>query len=253
MPVSLKALISCFLRSYLTGAAFNTRGMQNIGLGYAIDPGLQEIYSDPVSLQKARRRHIRLYNTHPLWNPLLIGLFLALESKISRNLFPAPTMPRVKSTLVFTLSAIGDSFFSGSFLVTWSLTTILLLFLDLHTLAVLLALGVFLLIQLFKLYTFYMGATQGLIFINRLKKWNLINWGSRLKICNAFLVLAFWLVIWPFNWQLYNFIPVAAVGLVLTCLYRNIMWAREIILACIMLILLFSPDFMARLQQFINI
>ena len=241
-PVSLKTMLRCFLRSYLTSSAFNTRGMQNIGLAYAIDPGLQEIYPDHHNLQRARRRHVKLYNSHHLWNPILIALFLNLEKKISRGLFPPQAMPKVKSTLVFTLSAIGDSFFSGSLLVTWSLITILLIFLNLGAFALALGIALLVVVQIFKLITFHKGATQGLIFINQLKKWNLINWGSRLKQLNSFLIPAFWLVIWPFEWHIYNFILLAAAALILTYLYRIFVWSREILIMCILGLLFLAPQ-----------
>ncbi|RQD56905.1 MAG: 3-keto-L-gulonate transporter [Desulfonatronovibrio sp. MSAO_Bac4] len=250
-PVSLKALFKCFLRSYLTAGAFNTRGMQNIGLAYALDPGLKEIYSDAGKLQKARRRHIKLYNTHPIWNPLLIGLFLSLERKIARDLFPAPSLPKVKSTLVFTLSAIGDSFFSGSLLITWSLISILLLFSGMHHAAIGIGIVFLMGVQIFKVYTFYMGLTQGLVFINNLKKWNLINWGSRLKVFNCLLVLAFWLVIWPFNWHIYSFILISFTGLVLTYMYRNIAWTRELFLVFILSLLMFVPESLNWIRTFL--
>ncbi len=241
-PVSLKAMIRCFLRSYLTGSAFNTRGMQNIGLGYAIDPGLKEIYKDPQKLQKARRRHLKLYNTHQLWNPLLVGLFISLEKQISRGLFPPQSMSKLKSTLVFTLSAIGDSFFSGTLFITWSLMTMILLFLGLHGWAACLGIGFLLSVQIFKVVIFHKGATQGLIFINYLKKWDLINWGGRLKIFNSLLVPVFWLVIWPFNWHLLSFLLISFFGLLLAYLYRSIIWIRESLLICVLVLMFLSPQ-----------
>ncbi len=241
-PVSLKTMLICFLRSYLTGSASNTRGMQNIGLAYAIDPGLKEIYKDPLKLQKARRRHLKLFSSHRLWNPLLVGLFLSLEKQISRGLFPPKAMPKIKSTLVFTLSAIGDSFFSGSLLITWSLFTMILVFLGLYGWAIALGIVFFMGVQTFKLIIFHKGATQGLMFINYLKKWDLINWGSRLKVVNALLVPAFWLVIWPLNWHLYNFILVSIFCLLMAYFYRTFTWSREILFVSLLALLFFAPQ-----------
>ncbi len=241
-PVSTKAMIICFLRSYLIGSAFNTRGMQNIGLAYAIDPGLKEIFKDPQKLQKARRRHLKFYNTHHLWNPLLVGLFIFLERQISRGLFPPESMPKIKSTLVFTLSAIGDSFFSGTLIITWSLATAILLLSGLHGWAVMLGIVFFMGVQLFKVIIFHKVATQGLIFINYLKKWDLINWGGRLKIVNSLLVPAFWLVIWPFNWHLSSFILTAIACLILTYFYQRFIRTREFLLMTILALIFFAPQ-----------
>ncbi|MFP4236445.1 MAG: PTS system mannose/fructose/sorbose family transporter subunit IID [Desulfonatronovibrio sp.] len=240
-PVSLKTMLCCFLRTYLMGSGFNTRGMQNIGLAFAIDPALREIYPDTGKLQKARRRYIKLYNTHHLWNHLMVALFIDLEKKISQDLVPPQTISKIKSTLGFTLSAIGDSFFSGSLLITWSLLTIILLFLEMSFWALILGITLLLAIQIFKLFTFYMGATQSLSFINELKKWDLINWGSRLKILNSLLVPAFWLIIWPFNWHIYSFIWASVCGLVLAYFYRTLIWAREILLLFILILIFFVP------------
>lgn len=232
----------CFLRSYLTNSAFNTRGMQNIGLAYAIDPGLKEIYKDSLKLQKARRRHLKLFNTHHLWTPLLVGLFISLESQVSRGLFPPQSFPKIKSTLVYTLSAIGDSFFSGTLLITWSLLTMILIFLEMYVWAAALGMVFFTGIQVFKLILFHKGMTQGLIFINHLQRWNLINWGTRLKIFNSLLVPAFWLVIWPFNWHLYNFILVTLISLLLVYFYRFFPRTREVLLVCLLVLTVFAPQ-----------
>ncbi len=218
------------------GSAFNTRGLQNIGLAFALEPGLQRIYSgDFKGLQKARRRHLKLYNAHPFWNPLLVGLFLSLEGKIARQLFPASTLTNVKTTLVYTLSAIGDSFFSGSLLVSWSLATVLLLASGQTGLAIALGAGSFLALQLFKAYLFYQGYMRGLSFVDRLKRWDLINWGGRLKILNSLLVLGVWLVIWPFQWHVLNFVVVCLLALGLTWTYHRFQWSKELLLIGIFL------------------
>ena len=44
MNLTYRDLLSCFWRTYLVGAGFNTRGLQNIGLSYAMDPGLRAIH-----------------------------------------------------------------------------------------------------------------------------------------------------------------------------------------------------------------
>lgn len=34
-----RILLRVFLRTYMVGATFNTKGMQNVGLAYVMDPG----------------------------------------------------------------------------------------------------------------------------------------------------------------------------------------------------------------------
>ena len=69
--LNIRNLSQVFLRSYLIGACFNTRGLQNVGLAYAIDPGLKAIHAEPIALQQARKRSLQVFNTHPYWTCLL--------------------------------------------------------------------------------------------------------------------------------------------------------------------------------------
>ena len=195
--LKLQTLLRCFFRSYCIGANFNTRGLQNIGLSFAMDPGLQAVYPDPEALREARKRYLSLFNCHPFWTPLLVGYFLFLEVKISRKMISGDTLKNVKTTATYTLSAIGDSFFSGSLLVFWSLILSLLLLLQMRAMALAWFAVWFLLLQLFKFYIFWQGWTQGLTFFQRLKQMNLINWGQRLKYVNAVLLLAIWVLVCP--------------------------------------------------------
>ncbi len=206
--------MTCFLRTYLVGAAFNTRGMQNVGLIFAMEPGLRAIYPDPRRRQAARKRYLKHYNTHMFWTPLLVGIFLSLEDKISRGLFPSHVLDSVKNTTVYTLSAIGDSVFAGSLLVFWSLSTVTLLLGGLGPWALAWACVWFLALQIFKFSTFVVGYREGLKFLLHLKRWNLINWGARLKLLNAVLLGVLLYMCWPGKpqWQIW-YPAMAALGL----------------------------------------
>ncbi|MFV0421168.1 PTS system mannose/fructose/sorbose family transporter subunit IID [Oleidesulfovibrio sp.] len=195
MTIDARTLLRCFLRTYTVGAAFNTRGMQNIGLVHAMEPGLAVIYPDPAKRREARKRYIRHYNTHPFWTPLLVGTFLSLEMHIAAQTFPPQMLRNLKDTTTYTLSAIGDSVFGGTMLVSWSLATCCLLVSGYETAAFALGLTLFTLLQLFKFFTFIAGLREGLKVLNRLKSWNLINWGERLKAANAVLAgVLLWLL-----------------------------------------------------------
>ena len=195
--MDLKTLSKCFLRTYLMGSVFNTRGLQNVGLIYALDPALKKIYSEGKSLQRARRRHVRLYNSHPFWNPLLVGIFIYLERKTAKGLLPEEMIGKTKSTVVYTLSALGDSFFGGSLLVTWALGVMIIWYSGLGYAAAFLTIFCLIALQLFKIYTFYKGVTRGIAFLNRLKGWDLINCGIAVKMLNAALLLMFLVFLWP--------------------------------------------------------
>lgn len=201
--------MKCLLRTWLVGAGFNTRGMQNIGLAYAIDPGLVALYDDPEELRLARRRYAVHYNTHPFWTPLLVGIFLGMESKIARGLYPPDMLESVRSTTIYTLSAIGDSFFGGSVLVLWSLVTACLVVSGHGGFAVALGAAMFTALVLFKGATFLFGFREGLNVLHRLGRWNLINWGQRFKLVNAVLVVLFWALAWPGEIVWYLWLPAA--------------------------------------------
>ncbi|MCK9240293.1 PTS system mannose/fructose/sorbose family transporter subunit IID [Desulfocurvus sp.] len=217
---SARVLLRCLLRTWLVGAGFNTRGMQNIGLAYAIDPGLVQLYRDPEALRQARVRYATHYNTHPFWTPLLVGIFLGMERKIAKGLFPPEMLENVRATTVYTLSAIGDSLFGGSVLVFWSLSCACLVAAGQGSLAVALGALLFQGLVVFKALTFWMGFCEGLTFLHRLGRWNLINWSQRVKLFNAVLLVAFWALAWPADLAWFLWLPTgfafAAVGMILT-------------------------------------
>jgi len=204
----IRVLLRCLARSYLASAAINTRGLQNIGLSYAMEPGLRAIHDrDRKALAGARRRYLHHYNTHPFWTPLLMGMFLSMEIKIARKQLPPDTLESVRQTTIYTLSAIGDSVFGGGVLVLWALATACLIVTGHGWIAVLTGTGLLLGLQAFKALTFFVGLREGFRFLSRLKKLNLINWGRRIKLVNALLTVLFWYLIWPgpvrwFEWTL---------------------------------------------------
>ncbi len=199
MGMPLKTLLLCFFRTYFIGASINLRGLQNIGLSYAMDPGLKILYPDFNYLQEARKRYLSLYNTHPFWTPLLVGYFLFLESKISKGVMSPPSLEKIKTTTVYTLSAIGDSFFGGALLIFWALLCICLVLSGAYIWALLWFIVFFLLLHLFKFVTFWLGWTQGLTFLTKLQQGNLIGWVHRIKFVNMLLILCIWYTIFPWE------------------------------------------------------
>ncbi len=196
------AFVRSFVRCYLAGAGFNTRGMQNIGLAFAMQPGLSAIHADPRELRRARRRYVRHFQSHPFWMPCLVGIFLNVEMGIAQKRFPPAMLQKVKDTTAYTLSALGDSVFAGSLLIFWALATICLLLAGFTVLPFLVGLMFWLALQLFRAYTFRAGFRDGFRFLERLRQWDLINWGRRIKYGNAALLLWLWLLVWPrpFAW-----------------------------------------------------
>ena len=189
--------MSCFLRCYLVGAAFNTRGLQHVGLAYAMEPGLIRLYPDPAVRNEVFDRYLKLYNTHFFWTPLLVGLFLSLEEKIAQGLAPAEMLDNVKTTTAFTLSAIGDTFFSASVMGLWGISAACLAASGRYSLLLAAAAVLFVTAQVFKAVTFRTGYREGFQVLRRLKRWDLVNLGRRIKVANAVLLALFWILARP--------------------------------------------------------
>lgn len=189
--------MSCFLRCYLIGAAYNTRGLQHVGLAFAMEPGLMVLYPDPDKRSRVFDRYLNLYNTHFFWTPLLVGLFLSMEAKIARGVVPAEMLDNVKTTTAFTLSAIGDTFFSASILGLWGLSAACLVADGRYGLLAGLMAALFLAAQIFKALTFQAGYREGFHVLRRLKRWDLVNLGRKVKVANAALLTVFWILAHP--------------------------------------------------------
>lgn len=187
VPHSVYLLV--FLRAHFVGAAYNMRGLQNVGFMLALDPGLKAIHHTEEALRKARGRYVKYFNCHPFFTPLAAGMFLHTENEIANGRMPPETFTSIKDTTTNTLSAIGDSVIGGTVMPTWALLAALLVITGHYGLAFAFSLCALLALQAFKLATFAIGVRYGLMALFRLRKWDLINWGDKLKICNAILLL----------------------------------------------------------------
>ena len=188
-------LLRCFLRSYLVGAAYNARGLQNVGFIHAMEPGLCALHQDRAALQEARGRYLRHHNCHPFWAPLLVGMFLHTERDLAAGRSNAAAFLGVKDVTTNTLSALGDSVFGGSMLVAWALISCALLAMGQFGAAAVLCMVLFASLQIFKLGTYAAGLRYGFSILIWLRRWDLINWGDRLKLCNAMFLVLFLLLV----------------------------------------------------------
>ncbi|THB71147.1 MAG: 3-keto-L-gulonate transporter [Desulfovibrio sp.] len=236
-----KSLMLCFARTYMVAGAFNTRGMQNVGLAFIMNPGLKAMYRDSGQLSDARKRYLKHYNTHFFWTPLLVGVFLSVEDKIAKGLFSPTVLDNVKNTTAYTLSAIGDSVFGGSLLVFWSLSTACFIVSDLIGAAMVWAVLWFIALQVFKLTTFIIGFREGLKFLVRLRQWDLINWGRRLKLVNALLLVLLFSMIWPEHFSGVGLIPTAGVLALVSWAVSRALVARELVAILVLTVYLAWP------------
>ncbi len=238
----LKTLFSCFLRTYLIGSMYNTKGLQNLGLLYIMDPGLKMFYKDrPDEYFEARKRYLGHYNSHPYFLPLLVGYFLFLESKIAQGIINRDSLETIKQTSAYTLSALGDSLFEGSLIVSWAFIEILFLLYDLKIFAISFFILCFFILQLFRFIVFWEGWSKGLSFFQYLREANLIEWSNRIKILNGFFLVWIWYRICclsHYNLIIFFFVGGLALAIFSFLVYRHVV-IRELVVALLLFSLLF--------------
>lgn len=185
--------LHCLARTWLVGAAMTTRGMQHIGLLFALDPGLRALHRDPAALREARQRYLAHVNTHPFMAPLFTGILLAMEKLVAQGRMGPQGLDMLAGTTATTLSALGDSFFSGTLLVSWALASTICVMQGYVHVAAGWTLLLFALLWAFRVWTFFLGMRHGIAALQWVKQMDLINWGDRLKMGNALLLA---LVLW---------------------------------------------------------
>src|SRR5947207_11830911 len=109
--VSTPTLARVFLRSLFLQAAWNPRGMQNLGFADAITPALRELYPEPVERAKAVARHLEFFNCHPYLAAAILGGAVRLEERVANGEAPPQIVSSFKSALGPPFAALGDGFF----------------------------------------------------------------------------------------------------------------------------------------------
>jgi PTS system mannose-specific IID component len=109
--LSRAVLLRVFLRSLALQASWNPKGMQNLGLAYAVFPALEQLYPDKKALEAAVQRHLVFFNTHPYVAAAIVGGALYHEQRIARGEEPPDKVVAFKTALMGPLAALGDGFF----------------------------------------------------------------------------------------------------------------------------------------------
>lgn len=109
--VSSATLARVFFRSLFLQAAWNPRGMQNLGFADAIAPALDELYPDRATRAKAAARHLEFFNCHPYLAAAVLGGAVRLEERVANGEAPPQSVSSFKSTLGPPFAALGDGFF----------------------------------------------------------------------------------------------------------------------------------------------
>lgn len=179
------------MRSSMLNAVYNSRGLQSLGFLYAIMPGLRDLYPDDGDFAKSCARYSEHFNCHVFWGPFLCGAFLHTEQQISSGVVSEDFVSMLKDTTLNSLSAVGDSFISGSLVVALMLLLSCLVVLNsFHALWIFLLVWL-LLALLLKVLGFYLGLARGFALLRQIRQLNLINKGDNLKILNGIMLAAF--------------------------------------------------------------
>ena len=109
--VSRGALARVFLRSLFLQAAWNPRGMQNVGFADAMGPALDELYPAGPARAAAVARHLEFFNCHPYLAAAILGGAVRLEERVARGEAPAESVSAFKRALGPPFAALGDGFF----------------------------------------------------------------------------------------------------------------------------------------------
>jgi PTS system mannose-specific IID component len=100
-----------FWRCLFLQAAWNRRGMQNLGFAYAIEPALDRLYGDRARREEALARHLGFFNCHPYMAAAILGGAIHHEEEVAAGREPGAAPLSYKATLQGPLAAVGDGFF----------------------------------------------------------------------------------------------------------------------------------------------
>jgi len=110
-PLGTWTLWRVFWRSLFLQAAWNPKGMQNLGFAFALYPALEKLYPDPQALARANERHLCCFNSHPYFAATIVGGAVHHEQHIAAGEEPPESVSAFKQSLMGPLAALGDGFF----------------------------------------------------------------------------------------------------------------------------------------------
>ena len=111
MKVGRLTLARVFWRSLFLQAAWNPRGMQNLGFAWAMAPALDELYPDGQKRAAAAARHLEFFNSHPYAAAAILGGAVALEERVAEGSAKGEDVSVFKRALGPPFAALGDGFF----------------------------------------------------------------------------------------------------------------------------------------------
>lgn len=245
-------MVRCFGRTYFVGAAYNPRGLQNIGQMFALEPVLAKIHTEGEALLAARARHAAHANCHPFLVPAFTGMMLNLERAVAENRLNPQVFMQFKDATANALSAIGDSLFNGSLAGSWALICACLSLEHYYQAAAWFTLVLFIGLHVMRFGGFVLGLRRGMGLLSLVRRLNLIEWAERVKMLNAVLTALF------LHLCLHGTPAIVSIGtavvLLLVCRWFKATRIPRVIIACALIlgmIGLARVDFIPTLEAFI--
>ncbi|HIV99846.1 MAG TPA: PTS system mannose/fructose/sorbose family transporter subunit IID [Candidatus Desulfovibrio intestinipullorum] len=232
-PLPLRVALTCLWRTAAINAGMTARGMQQLGLLYVLAPALRHLYPEPEARRRAFARYAEHTNTHAFMLPGYAGLLISMESQIAAGSVPEAIIASLRQTLATTLSALGDSFFSGAVRTSWALISICLVLCGYPLAAALFTGLLILLLMAFRVTCFFYCLRNGIVSLQWLRRLNIVSWTERIKIFNALLIgLTLWCMLvedmqdwaWQARTGVFLFIPVAAWLIGKVHVPRTLLW-----------------------------
>lgn len=88
--------------------------MQTLGFAYAMLPALRKLYPDDNELTARINLHLEYFNTQPYFASFILGAVVRLEEERASGRNRDADVRGLKSVLMASLGAMGDSFFWGA-------------------------------------------------------------------------------------------------------------------------------------------
>lgn len=106
-------LFFIFLRSLYLQAVWNFERLQNLGFLFSVVPVIKRLYPAGKERERAIKRHLEFFNTHPFMANIVLGVVTSLEEKMAydRGAVKPDDIRAMKAIMSGPLAALGDTFF----------------------------------------------------------------------------------------------------------------------------------------------
>ena len=172
-------LFQVFLRSFLIQGVWNFEGMQNIGFAFSLAPALRGRGKESLA------RHLGFFNSHPYMASPIIGAVIRMEEEGRGR----GEIESLKKALMGPYGAVGDSFFWGTWRPLSSVVALLITMRYWDMWGILAFLALYNLPHLWMRWCGLLeGYRRGGDVIHWIERWNLPQWGRRVRYLTLVLL-----------------------------------------------------------------